>query len=171
MSSKLHNLSTYDPNALPQKEVVAKQKYGIVVSDWNSSITYKLLDGAVDKLTELGAKEIEIIHVPGAFELTYGAKTLEEKGGFNAIIVIGCVIQGDTPHFDYVCGGVTQGITTLNATKGYCPVIFSVLTVNTMEQAEDRAGGKLGNKGVEGAVTAIRTANFDITKEEIKNKK
>ncbi|MCQ2370215.1 MAG: 6,7-dimethyl-8-ribityllumazine synthase [Paludibacteraceae bacterium] len=161
MSSNLHNLSTYNPDVLPSKDVVANQRYGIVVADWNSAITYKLLNGAIEKLKECGAVNIDVIHVPGTFELTYGARIFEEKGVYNAIIVIGCVIQGDTPHFDYVCGGVTQGITTLNATKGYCPVIFSVLTVNNMEQAEERAGGKLGNKGIEGAITAIRMANLD----------
>ena len=96
-----------------------------------------------------------MFHVPGTFELPYAAAKLQQLGVYDAIIVIGCVIQGDTPHFDYVCQGVTQGITQLNA-EAVAPVIFSVLTTNTMEQALDRAGGRLGNKGVEGAVTAIK---------------
>lgn len=160
MASKLQNLSSYDPNVLPPKEVVAGQKYGVVVADWNSQVTYKLLEGAVGALEDNGAKDITVVHVPGAFELTYAAKQLQMEGGYAAIIVLGCVIQGDTPHFDYVCGGVTQGVATLNTVEGYCPVIFGLLTTLDLQQALDRAGGSLGNKGVEGAVTAIRMANL-----------
>jgi 6,7-dimethyl-8-ribityllumazine synthase len=98
--------------------------------------------------------------VPGAFELTYAAKYLQSKKKYDAIIVLGCVIQGDTPHFDYVCSGTTQGIAELNAREGFPPVIFGLLTVNTLQQALDRCGGELGNKGVEGAITAIKMANL-----------
>ncbi|MCQ2361156.1 MAG: 6,7-dimethyl-8-ribityllumazine synthase [Paludibacteraceae bacterium] len=160
MASKLQNLSSYNPDALPPKDVVAKQKYGVIVADWNSQVTYKLLEGAVIALEENGAKDITVVHVPGAFELTYAAKKLQMEGGYSAIIVLGCVIQGDTPHFDYVCSGVTQGVATLNAVEGYCPVIFGLLTTLNLQQALDRAGGKLGNKGVEGAITAIRMASL-----------
>ena len=160
MASKLQNLSSYNPNNLPAKSVVAGQKYGIVVADWNSGVTYKLLEGAVEALEENGAKDITVIHVPGTFELTYAAKKLQQTGEYSAIIVLGCVIQGDTPHFDYVCGGVTQGITALNLKENGCPVIFGVLTTLNLQQALDRAGGSLGNKGVEGAITAIRMANL-----------
>ena len=102
---------------------------------------------------------IDIMHVPGAVELTYGAAHIMKEERIDAIIVIGCVIRGDTPHFDYVCQSVTQGVATLNA-QGKVPVIFSVLTVNDKQQALDRCGGRLGNKGVEGAVTAIHMANL-----------
>lgn len=160
MASKLQNLSSYNPDVLPSKDVVAKQKFGVIVADWNSQVTYKLLEGAVSALEENGAKDITVVHVPGAFELTYAAKKLQIEGGYNAIIVLGCVIQGDTPHFDYVCSGVTQGVTALNTVEGYCPVIFGLLTTLNLEQALDRAGGRLGNKGIEGAITAIRMANI-----------
>ena len=97
--------------------------------------------------------------VPGSFELTFGANQMMENCDLDAIIAIGCVIKGDTPHFDYVCMGATQGITELNAT-GDIPVIYGLITTNTMEQAEDRAGGKLGNKGDECAITAIKMIDF-----------
>ena len=97
--------------------------------------------------------------VPGSFELTFGANQMMENSDVDAIIIIGCVIKGDTPHFDYVCMGVTQGIAQLNAT-GDIPVIYGLITTNTMEQAEDRAGGKLGNKGDECAITAIKMIDF-----------
>ena len=105
------------------------------------------------------ADNISVTHVPGTVELTYAARVAMNREKPHAIIVIGCVIQGDTPHFDYVCQSVTQGVTILNA-EGRCPVIFSVLTTLNMQQAQDRAGGALGNKGVEGAITAIRMANI-----------
>lgn len=166
MATKNHNLSEYDPESLPAAKFLEPQQYGLVVADWNSEITYALLEGAYDTLTEQGVRpdNITIVHVPGTFELTYAAKLLQEKGCYAAIIVMGCVIQGDTPHFDYVCQGVTQGVTMLNARKGdskaACPVIFSVLTTLNKEQALERAGGKLGNKGIEGAITAIKMANL-----------
>lgn len=160
MASCLHNLSEYDPNCMPCKEAVAKQRYAIAVADWNSDVTFALLDGAVQALTDNAVEQIDVVHVPGAFELTYAAKRFQEKGGYAAIIVLGCVIQGDTPHFDYVCGGTTQGIAYLNAQKGMVPVIFGLLTVNTLQQAMDRCGGCLGNKGVEAGITAIKMANL-----------
>jgi len=160
MASKLHNLSAYNPDILPPKDILSKQKYGVVVADWNSNVTFKLLDGALSALEDNGVENVKVVHVPGAFELTYAAKKMQMEGGYSAIIVLGCVIQGDTPHFDYVCSGVTQGIATLNSVEGYAPVIFGLLTTLSLEQALDRAGGKLGNKGVEGAITAIRMANI-----------
>ena len=178
MASCLHNLSEYDPACMPCKEIVAKQRYAIAVADWNSDITHALAQGAIDTLIKHGVKEdnIDVMHVPGTVELTYGAALYvsgKKKFGMlkyaDAVIVIGCVIQGDTPHFDYVCQSVTQGVTLLNAqgamwtgqsTVSYCPVIFSVLTTLDKQQALDRAGGRLGNKGVEGAVTAIKMANL-----------
>jgi 6,7-dimethyl-8-ribityllumazine synthase len=165
MATIYHNLSDYNVEQMPTKEIVAKQHYAIAVADWNPNITHALLNGAYDALIENGAKKENIIavHVPGTFELTYAAKTLQNTHNFDAIIVLGCVIQGDTPHFDYVCQGVTQGITKLNTKTGkskMAPVIFGVLTTNTLEQAEERAGGKHGNKGIESAITAIKMANF-----------
>ncbi len=161
MATKLHNLSQYDAEKLPSAALVAEQRYAIVVADWNDNVTFPLCDGAVDALIKHGAQENNVVveHVPGAFELTFAAARLQKTEKFDAIIVIGCVIQGDTPHFDYVCSGVTQGISLLN-TNGFCPVIFSLLTTLNLQQALDRAGGVLGNKGVEGAITAIKMAKM-----------
>ena len=171
MATKYQNLSDYDADRMPDKINVSEQQYAIAVADWNSKITHSLLKGAIDSLIDNGVKEsnIKIVHVPGTFELTYAAKQLLEDSnlidGLNvrkyaAIIVLGCVIQGDTPHFDYVCQGVTSGISNLNTRTDGCPVIFGVLTTNTLQQALDRAGGIDGNKGVEGAITAIKMANI-----------
>ena len=156
------DLSKYDANQLPSAEVLGRQRYAIIVADWNSEITYALAQGAVETLVKHGVAEdnIDICHVPGTVELTYGAaRVIETEPRLAAVIVIGCVIQGDTPHFDYVCQSVTQGVTILNA-QAKVPVIFSVLTTLNQQQALDRAGGRLGNKGVEGAYTAIRMANL-----------
>ena len=155
------DLSKYDVNQLPGADVLGRQRYAIVVADWNSEITYAMAQGAVDTFIKHGVQEdnIDIIHVPGTVELTYGAARIMREERIDAVVVIGCVIQGDTPHFDYVCQSVTQGVATLNA-QGKVPVIFSVLTVLNQQQALDRCGGKLGNKGIEGAYTAIRMANL-----------
>ncbi len=154
------DLSSYNPDELPSSDELRSQRFGIVVSDWNSDVTFAMLQGAVDTLTQAGVAHdnIEVYHVPGAFELTYGARKLVDSDMFNAVVVIGCVIKGDTPHFDYICQGVTNGITAIN-NDGTTPVIFSVLTTFDKQQALDRAGGKLGNKGIEGAVTAMKMAN------------
>jgi len=159
MASTLHNLSSFDPNQLPDAAVLSKQRYAVVVADWNQEITYALAEGAIQTLLACGVQEdnITVHHVPGTVELTYAAARL--MGQVDAIIIIGCVIKGDTPHFDYVCESVTQGMTELNL-RAKTPVIFSVLTTLDLQQAQDRAGGKLGNKGVEGAYTAIRMANM-----------
>ena len=173
------DLSQYNANELPSADVLSRQRYAIVVADWNSEITHALAQGAIDTLLKHGVleKNIDVMHVPGTVELTYGAALYvsgKKKFGAlkyaDAVIVIGCVIQGDTPHFDYVCQSVTQGVTILNAQGGandgsyytprHCPVIFSVLTTLDKQQALDRAGGRLGNKGIEGAVTAIKMANL-----------
>ena len=159
MATELHNLSSFDSNLLPDASVLCKQRYAVVVADWNKDITYALAQGAIDTLLGAGVTEDHILvqHVPGAVELTYAAAKL--MGQVDAIIIVGCVIKGDTPHFDYVCQSVTQGMTELNL-HGKTPVIFSVLTTLNLQQALDRAGGSLGNKGVEGAYTAIRMANM-----------
>lgn len=155
------DLSKYDASQLPSADVLERQRYAIVVADWNNEITYAMAQGAVDTFVKNGVPEenIDILHVPGAVELTYGAARVMKEERVNAVIVIGCVIQGDTPHFDYVCQSVTQGVAMLNA-QGKVPVVFSVLTTLNKQQALDRCGGKLGNKGIEGAYTAIRMANL-----------
>ena len=155
------DLSKYDANQLPSADVLGRQRYAIVVADWNSEITYAMAQGAIDTFVKHGIPQdnIDVLHVPGTVELTYGAARITKEERVDAVIVIGCVIQGETPHFDYVCQSVTQGVAMLN-TQGKVPVIFSVLTVLNQQQALDRCGGKLGNKGVEGAYTAIRMANL-----------
>ena len=155
------DLSKYDANQIPSADVLERQRYTIVVADWNSEITYAMAQGAIDTFIKHGVPEdnIDVLHVPGTVELTFGAARIMKEERVDAVIVIGCVIQGETPHFDYVCQSVTQGIAALNA-QGKVPVIFSVLTVLNQQQALDRCGGKLGNKGVEGAYTAIRMANL-----------
>ena len=147
MATIYHNLSEYDPNSVPD---ASQMRFGIVVSEWNSTITNSLLKGAVTTLKKQGAKDENILikTVPGSFELTFGAAQMIISGKVDAVIALGCVIKGDTPHFDYVCAGVTQGITLLNATTN-TPVIYGLITTNNMQQAEDRAGGRLGNKGDE----------------------
>lgn len=156
MATAYHNLSEYDPNDLTLPGIEGK-RFGIVVSEWNDAITGKLLDGAVETLLKQGAqkKNILVKYVPGSFELVYGSKQMIRRFNADAVIAIGCVVQGDTPHFEYVCQGVTQGIAALN-TEGEAPVIYGLITTHTMQQAEDRAGGKHGNKGIEAAVTAIK---------------
>jgi len=155
------DLSKYDANQLPSADVLGRQRYAIVVADWNNEITYAMAQGAIETFVKHGVPEenIDVIHVPGTVELTYGAARITKEERVDAVIVIGCVIQGETPHFDYVCQSVTEGVATLNA-QGKVPVIFSVLTVLNQQQALDRCGGKLGNKGIEGAYTAIRMANL-----------
>lgn len=135
--------------------------FGIIVSEWNHGITGSLLDGAVKTLKANGVKseKIYVERVPGSFELTLGAQLLAENSDADAIICLGCVIQGETPHFTYVCQGVTWGITELNVTFNL-PVVFGVLTVDTLQQAKDRAGGKHGNKGDEAAITAIKMVDL-----------
>jgi 6,7-dimethyl-8-ribityllumazine synthase len=162
MATKYQNLSQYNAELMPDKEVVANQHYAIAVADWNPQITHAMLRGAGETLELIGVKpeNIQVIHVPGTFELTYAAKELMNTKKYNAIIVIGCVIQGDTPHFEYVCQSVTSGATELNLRNDSCPVVFGVLTTNTMQQALDRADGIHGNKGVEAATTAIKMANI-----------
>ncbi|MDO5571093.1 MAG: 6,7-dimethyl-8-ribityllumazine synthase [Bacteroidales bacterium] len=154
MATAYQNLSSYDPASVPD---ASEMKVGIVVSEWNSKITEALLKGAVDTLEKHGVKEENIVigRVPGTFELTFGARQMAINKSLDAVITLGCVIRGDTPHFDYVCQGVTQGVTLLN-TQFDIPFIFGVLTNDTMQQSIDRAGGVLGNKGDECAVTAIK---------------
>jgi len=150
------NLSEYNISTVPSAE---NMKFGIVVAEWNYKITCRLAQGAFDTLIKHGAKEDYIIskHVPGSFELTLGGQFFAEYTDVDAIILLGCVIQGETPHFNYICQSISQGATQLNLNYNI-PVIFGVLTTLSEQQALDRAGGKLGNKGDEAAVTAIKMA-------------
>lgn len=158
MATVYHNLSVYDFESVPD---ASSMKFGIIVSEWNRNITENLLKGACDVLEKHGAKSenIHVVRVPGSFELTFGARKLADSRELNAIIVLGCVVRGGTPHFDYVCSSVTQGITELNLMYDI-PFIFGLLTTDNMQQAEDRAGGQYGNKGDEAAVTAIKMADI-----------
>jgi 6,7-dimethyl-8-ribityllumazine synthase len=154
MASNLKNLSNYDPAEIPDG---SSMKFGIVVSEWNQEITAALLDGTLSTLRNHGVKQenIQIKTVPGSFELPFGARMLAEQFTPHAVICLGCVIQGETRHFDYICQGVTFGITELNLDYDI-PFIFGVLTTEDQQQALDRAGGKHGNKGDEAAVTALK---------------
>ncbi len=133
----------------------------VLTADWNPRVTHALRDGALDVLRKAGVPDANVLAlpVPGTVELVYGAARAAHDLKPSVIIVIGCVIRGDTPHFDYVCSQAAQGVASLNA-EGEVPVIFGVLTVNTLQQALDRAGGVLGNKGAEAAVAAIEMANL-----------
>ena len=137
-----------------------KNKIGIVVSEWNKDITSNLLNGAQDKLIELGVKNenIRISWVPGSFELVYGCKELS-KQNLDAIIAIGCVIKGETDHYDFICEAVSNGIMQLNISCT-TPIIFCVLTDHNKNQSLDRSGGKHGNKGVEAAIAALKMISF-----------
>ena len=158
MATELHHLSEYDESSVPD---ASNMCFGIVLSEWNKEITGALLKGAVSTLQRHGAipENIHVKRVPGSFELIYGAHQMSRNDGYDAIIVLGSVIRGETPHFDYICSGVTYGIARLNATSAI-PVIFGLLTTNDLQQAKDRSGGKLGNKGDECAIDAIKMAKF-----------
>ena len=134
-------------------------KFGIVVSEWNQEITGALLDGTVRTLHKYGVKEenITVKTVPGSFELPFGARIVAEQFNPHAVICLGCVIRGETSHFEYICQGVTQGITEMNLDYDI-PFIFGVLTTENLQQARDRAGGKYGNKGDEAAVSGLKMA-------------
>lgn len=154
MATAQQNLSDYDANNVPSAK---DMRFAIVVSEWNTEITFALLEGARNTLIKHGANpnHVKIDYVPGSFELTGGARMAAEAGTYDAVICIGCVVRGETPHFDYICSGVTQGITQLNV-RYSIPFIFGVLTTDTQQHALDRAGGKHGNKGDEAAITAIK---------------
>jgi len=157
MATENKNLSHYDKATIPNAK---NFRFGIVVSEWNDNITEALFKGAYDTLIANGVEPSNIVRwdVPGSFELVYGCKKMQEQM-VNAIIAIGSVIQGETKHFDFVCEGVTQGIKDLNVLHE-TPIVFCVLTDNTMQQAIDRSGGKHGNKGTEAAIAAIKMAEI-----------
>ncbi len=152
------NLSQYDIHTVPSAK---NMRFGIVVAEWNLQITSALAEGAVETLKKHGASEENILvkFVPGSFELPLGAQYFAEMTDVDAVLLLGCVIQGETRHFDYICDGVTQGTVELNI-KYTKPFVFGVLTTENEQQAWDRAGGKLGNKGDEAAVTAIKMVHL-----------
>ncbi|MFV8353539.1 6,7-dimethyl-8-ribityllumazine synthase [Flavobacterium sp. XS2P14] len=156
MATENKNLSDYDKNSILNAQ---NFRFGIVVSEWNDSITEGLFKGAFEALLEnqVPAQHIIRWNVPGSFELIYGSKKMLQTQNVDAVIAIGCVIQGQTKHFDFVCEGVAQGIKDLNVQTDI-PVIFCVLTDNTMQQSIDRSGGIHGNKGTEAAIAAIKMA-------------
>ena len=165
---KKTNLSEYDPTQVPSGK---DYTIGIAVAEWNSEITHALAQGALETLRQYDVKEdnIKLYHVPGSYELTTAADLmLTNDKKMDAVICIGCVIQGETRHFDFICEAVSQGVTNVSIKHGK-PVIFSLLTTNDMQQAKDRAGGKHGNKGVEGAVTALKMVAFQKLLESQKN--
>lgn len=158
MATSLKSLSQYsDQNILDMSD----KKFGIVVSEWNDQVTESLFSGALDTLLKHGAKKENIFrkNVPGSFELTLGAQWLAELEEIDAVICLGCVIQGETRHFDFICDAVAHGITNVGL-KFNKPVIFGVLTPDTLQQALDRSGGKHGNKGDEAAITAVKMLGF-----------
>ncbi|MCC6685064.1 MAG: 6,7-dimethyl-8-ribityllumazine synthase [Bacteroidia bacterium] len=161
MSSAAKNLSEF---SFEKNPAFKKMKVGIAVAEWNTAITSSLLNGAVKFLKDSGVKpdNIFVHHVPGSFELTLGAQWLAEQKKYDAVIALGCVIQGETKHFDFICAAVANGITEVGL-KYNKPVIFGVLTTNTLQQAKDRSGGKHGNKGTEAAATALKMALLQRT--------
>ncbi len=158
MATALQNLSTYDSSGFID---ISEKRFGIVVAEWNREITDTLSNGAYETLLKHGAKAENVFRntVPGSFELTLGAQFLAQHEEIDAVICLGVVIQGETKHDDYINHAVAQGITTVSL-KYNKPVIFGLVTTNTLEQAWDRAGGKHGNKGVEAATTAIQMLGF-----------
>jgi 6,7-dimethyl-8-ribityllumazine synthase len=160
MSTANKNLSEYDFKSIPDG---SKLHIGIVVSEWNYPITGNLLQGAMETLQKHGVRHenIKVIHVPGSYELPLGAQKLISKKDMNAVIAIGSVIQGETKHFDFVCQAVAQGIKDVNL-KYDKPVIFCMLTDDTLQQAIDRSGGKHGNKGIDCALAALKMCALEI---------
>ncbi len=159
MATENNNLSVYDKATIPNAKDF---RFGIVVSEWNSEITNGMFQGAFDTILDCGGIKENIVRwdVPGSFELIYGCKKITESYDMlDAVIAIGSVIQGETKHFDYVCEAVSQGIKDLNV-QGNIPVVFCVLTDDTLQQAIDRSGGKHGNKGTEAAIAAIKMAQL-----------
>ncbi|MCX2744685.1 6,7-dimethyl-8-ribityllumazine synthase [Mangrovivirga sp. M17] len=154
MATSLKSLSEYSSKNLQD---VKDKVFAVVVSEWNDTVTEALYEGAYETLLQNGVKKENIVkrYVPGSYELTLGAQWMAERDDIDAVICLGCVIQGETRHFDFICDAVANGITNVNL-KYNKPVIFGVLTPDTMKQALDRAGGKHGNKGDEAAITAIK---------------
>ena len=158
MATNLKNLSDHSGTNMVD---ISEKKFGIVVSEWNEQVTEALYSGAVQSLLDNGAKKENILkkYVPGSYELILGGQWLAQQEDIDAVICLGCVIQGETRHFDFICDAVAQGIKDVNL-KYNKPVVFGVLTTDNLKQALDRAGGKHGNKGDEAAITAIKMLGF-----------
>lgn len=158
MSSADKNLSTFSTQGIANMQ---SKKIAIVVSEWNEQVTEALFQGAYETLIQYGVQKTHIVrkNVPGTFELTLGAQFMAQMQDIDAVICLGCVIQGETKHFDFICQAAAMGITEVSL-KYNKPVIFGVLTPNTLQQALDRSGGKHGNKGDEAAITAIKMLSF-----------
>ncbi|MDN3687986.1 6,7-dimethyl-8-ribityllumazine synthase [Cyclobacterium jeungdonense] len=158
MASTLKNLSQHSDSNIQD---IGSKRFGLLVSEWNDEITESLYSGALETLLRYGAKRENIFrkNVPGSFELPLGAQWMAKQEKIDAVICLGCVIQGETRHFEFICNAVAQGITQVGL-KYDKPVIFGVLTPDTQQQALDRAGGKHGNKGDEAAITAIKMLGF-----------
>ncbi|MDD2635166.1 MAG: 6,7-dimethyl-8-ribityllumazine synthase [Bacteroidales bacterium] len=169
MASKLKNLSIYSETGIAKQTANTNFTIGIAVSEWNQEITANLAEAAIDTLKKYGFTDQDIIFksVPGSFELAQAAQYMIKIAKVDAVICLGCVIQGETRHFDYVCSGITQGIMSINVETGV-PVAFGVLTTDNQQQALDRAGGKHGNKGVEATVAALKMLQLknELTKSE-----
>ena len=155
MATDINNNFDLEPDTISE---VNKMKFGLVVSTWNKNITDNLFDGAYETLLKYGAKDVNIkkIEVPGSFELIYGCKKMQNKN-VDVIIAIGCIIKGETDHYNYICQSVSNGITQLNIINNI-PIVFCVLTDHNVQQSINRSGGKYGNNGIESAVAAIKTA-------------
>lgn len=158
MATSLKNLSDYSQTNIID---ISTKKFAVIVAEWNAEVTEALFNGAYQTLLKEGARKENIIrkNVPGSFELTLGAQWMAQNDNIDAVICLGCVIQGETRHFDFICNAVAHGLTDVGL-KYNKPVIFGVLTPNNQEQAMDRAGGKHGNKGDEAAITAIKMLGF-----------
>lgn len=158
MASNLKNLSQHSRTNITD---MSSKKFGIVVSEWNDEVTEALYTGAVQTLLENGVSRDHVFRksVPGSYELILGGQWLAQEEEIDAVLCLGCVIQGETRHFDFICDAVAQGIKDVNL-KFNKPVIFGVLTTDTIQQALDRAGGKHGNKGDEAAITAVKMLGF-----------
>lgn len=158
MATKFKNLPDYDPEQFPSAGII---KCGIVVSEWNSEITGALYAGALETLIKygVGRKNIKLCYVPGSFELASGADLIIRQENLDVVICLGCIIQGETRHFEFLCQAVSQGLIRVSLDH-HLPVIFGVLTTDTLEQARARSGGDHGNKGVEAALTAIKMADL-----------
>jgi 6,7-dimethyl-8-ribityllumazine synthase len=149
------------PKVLEGQLTAQGLRFAIVVSRFNSLVTQRLLDGALDALRRHGADEnaITVVYVPGSFEIPLAAKRLAQSGAFDAVICLGCILRGDTPHFEYVASEAAKGIAQVALETGV-PTIFGVVTADTLEQALERAGAKAGNRGFEAAMTAMEMANL-----------
>jgi len=158
MATELQNYSDHEEAKIPD---ASGKRFVMIVSEWNPDITDKLKEGAWNTLVKYGANpnDITVVYVPGSFELIYAASRLANVVRPDAVIGLGCIIRGETPHFEYVCSGVTQGFADLNA-QGDIPFIFGLLTDDNKQQSVDRSGGKHGNKGIDCAIAAIKMADL-----------